>query len=87
MQVSKALDDAAPRGSMMVLGRPIGPPGREFDPGKLGAYFQSPAELAANAAAVGRLASATTVRAMPIAAAARMLEQLAGARRGMFVTF
>lgn len=68
-----------------VLGRPVGPPTNPFDPGKMGAYFQTEEDVKANLSELQRLQSNGAGEQ-----ADRLVEILraAAARgRGLYVTF
>jgi len=68
-----------------ILGVTIGPEDLPFDPGKMGAYFQSPSQVAANYHHLLDLA-----RESPsdiVADAVRMLGQAVRAGKGLYVTF
>jgi hypothetical protein len=66
-----------------VLGRTIGPPGRPFDPGKMGAYFLSPAD-------VENALQAIASSAIPTGRIDSLVQLLMDAKTktlGVFVTF
>jgi hypothetical protein len=68
-----------------ILGDVIGPASNPFDPGKLGAYFQSPDLVLANLALLRELAAEWGEDLL--ASAVGMLEEAATNRAGLYVTF
>jgi hypothetical protein len=68
-----------------ILGATIGPGDSPFDPGKMGAYFQSPSQVAANYHHLLDLARES--RSDFVADAVRMLGQAARAGKGLYITF
>lgn len=66
-----------------VLGRTIGPAGRQFDPGKMGAYFLSPTDVEH---ALDAIAS-STISTDEIDSLVRLLMDAKAQAFGIFVTF
>jgi hypothetical protein len=66
----------------VLLGRTIGPSDSPFDPGKMGAYFQSPELVAENIVRLNSVAGSSAV-----AASRRLLEHAASEGKGLYVTF
>jgi hypothetical protein len=64
-----------------LLGSSVGPPERLFDPGRYGSYFQTPDHVRESLAALRRHARPELTRYL------YLLEQCAGKRRGVYVTF
>jgi hypothetical protein len=78
MSIEAALDD---EGKRALLGEPFGPDGHEFDPGRMGSYFQTP-EMVAK--------SLETLRRAPKAelnSYLALLEKAREAGKGVYVTF
>jgi hypothetical protein len=68
-----------------ILGSTIGPPNAPFDPGKMGAYFQSAEQVRVSLAHMQQLASQITIE--EARDAVRMLEYAAQSDKGLYVTF
>jgi hypothetical protein len=64
-----------------LLGFPVGPPGRPFDPGRYGSYFQTPARVRES------LATLKPLSVPELARFVELLEQCAAQGRGVYVTF
>lgn len=67
-----------------LLGNTVGPAGNVFDPGKMGSYFQSSAQVATNLEALRRL-SRSEAPDVDVERLRRILESAVG--RGLYVTF
>lgn len=85
--LEELLDAEAGGGAPLVLGTPFGPAGKLFDPGKMGSYFRSPAEVKEHLAQVERLATEKPELAERLRPLAEMLRPAADAGRGLYVTF
>jgi hypothetical protein len=68
-----------------ILGATIGPEGSPFDPGKLGAYFQSSSQWAANDRHLLDLARESPSDV--VADDVRMLERAVRAGKGLYITY
>jgi hypothetical protein len=68
-----------------VLGRTVGPADNPFDPGKMGAYFQTEEDVRANLSALEALRN--TGAAEEAVALIRVLRASAERTRGLYVTF
>lgn len=79
----QTLREASLDADAIVLGTPFGAEGNRFDPGKMGSYFQSPADVARNHEAVGDLGSEDAT----LSAVRRMLETADRSQAGLYVTF
>jgi hypothetical protein len=75
----EAVMDAKSR--QALLGKAFGPPGRTFDPGRMGSYFQAP-ETVKQSVAVLRHCDAAELREY-----LRLLEAASDAKKGIYVTF
>jgi hypothetical protein len=77
--LSRKLSDVS-----LVLGSPVGPANNYFDPGKMGAYFQSPGQVATNMELLDleEIESSPVVREMAEILQAAILEN-----KGLYVTF
>ncbi len=69
--------------AMAVLGRSVGSPTAVFDPGRMGAYFQSEEDVRTHLAEVGGITEDRPV----LSRLRRMLEAAAQKKRGLYVTF
>ena len=68
-----------------VLGMTVGPSNSPFDPGKMGAYFQSEQQARRNAEYVSRLAQGKSSEVLT--ETAQMLSEASRMNRGLYVTF
>lgn len=68
-----------------ILGATIGPEGSPFDPGRLGAYFQSPSQAAANHRRLRDLARESPSDV--VVDAVRMLGLAVQTGKGLYITF
>jgi hypothetical protein len=73
-------------GALAVLGKPFGPTGHLFDPGRLGSYFQTPEETKVNLRIVGSAVDAGNTDSV-LLRASKMLESAANNGLGLYVTF
>jgi len=78
MQVESRLDD---EGRHSLLGTAFGPPDNEFDPGKMGSYFQSPDGVRTSLAVLKR------VGIKELADYLSLLDTASKHGRGVYVTF
>jgi hypothetical protein len=78
MELSDELPAPAARA---LLGTPVGANGARFDPGRMGAYFQTPARVKRSLAALGK------VRRRELQGFRKLLERCAKAGQGVYVTF
>lgn len=83
--IQKALAEVAEFQVSPILGSVVGPPDAPFDPGKMGAYFQSEGQVQVSLTQVQHLVTQTT--ADEIWEAVRMLEQASQSAKGLYVTF
>ena len=84
-EVQDLLDKRFGLGVITVLGEPVGPPDNVFDPGKMGAYFQSAESVAVSFEMLnGNMNSNTKEN---IRRFIGMLEQAASQKMGIYVTF
>jgi hypothetical protein len=67
--------------AVALLGFTVGPPGRLFDPGRYGSYFQTPAQVRESLAALKPLGLSE------LAGFVELLERCAAKGRGVYVTF
>jgi hypothetical protein len=75
------LSEELPGPAAALLGAPVGPAGRQFDPGRYGSYFQPPGRVQESAAAL-------RPHARPeLADYLGLLERCAAGQRGVYVTF
>ncbi|HEX8559490.1 MAG TPA: hypothetical protein VF668_15415 [Pyrinomonadaceae bacterium] len=81
------LDGELGAGAPLVLGSPFGPEGDPFDPGKMGSYFRSPAEVREHLARLERLSSEKPELAEKLRPLSETLRRAADAGRGLYVTF
>jgi hypothetical protein len=81
------LDTLLSNGEQVVLGRAFGPPSNCFDPGKMGAYFQSPGEVRSNREAVGQLSKNKPEYSDVLSRVEHMLEKAYQKGWGLYVTF
>lgn len=68
-----------------ILGSFIGPDGNPFDPGKMGAYFQSQQQVAENLEFLKKLAGQDSSEVLEEAIA--LLKQAFQSKRGLYITF
>jgi hypothetical protein len=85
--VKTLLDSEIGNGACVVLGTPFGPPGELFDPGKMGSYFQSPAEAEEHLSQLERLAGKKTELAPCLGEVIEMLLRAAAQGKGLYITF
>jgi hypothetical protein len=85
--VQALLQAEVPGGAAFVLGRPFGPPGSYFDPGKMGAYFQSAREVQEHRRQIQALVERKPELSSQIEVAIAMFDQLAAGGHGAYVTF
>jgi hypothetical protein len=85
-RLAELLEESGSSGALL-LGSPLGAADREFDPGRQGAYFQSPDEVKAGLAALRALLEAQPALASDLAPVQGMLQQAARNGHGLFVTF
>jgi hypothetical protein len=71
----------------MVLGTPFGPPGETFDPGKMGAYFQTEDEAQAHLQMLKNLLKEKPKLSDSLSAFIKMLEQAVEQKKGLYVAF
>jgi hypothetical protein len=71
----------------IVLGTPFGPRSSLFDPGGMGSYFQTAAEVAERLRALLTLAPASPDETKLLAPAVAMFRRAAAASSGLYVTF
>jgi len=67
-----------------ILGTAVGPKGNLFDPGKMGSYFQSSAQVRSN---IAKLAALSSSNGKSMTRAMAMLEAAEEAGTGLYVTF
>jgi len=72
---------------VMLLGTPLGPRANVFNPGKLGAYFQTPAEAARNLLLLKAAIRKTPSAEEPLAPLLSLLKEAVAARKGLYITF
>jgi hypothetical protein len=75
------IDALPPEAASALLGKPVGPEGCWFDPGRMGSYFQSPSEVADSSEILG------VVDLPDIWEFRRLLADCVGKRLGVYVTF
>ena len=68
-----------------ILGSVIGPSDRPFDPGKMGAYFQSEAQVEVSFEYVLRLSRQISIA--KVNEAVELLKRASRSRKGLYVTF
>lgn len=78
IEVQSAL---APEGQAALLGQPFGVGEAVFDPGRMGAYFQTPEQVARS------LSTLRSAAALSGSAFLELLEDAVHLERGMYVTF
>jgi hypothetical protein len=74
-------------GEDVVLGTPIGPEGRLFDPGKMGSYFQSPVTTRDHLRSVKELVRQRPDLDQRLGPVLAMLERAVTAGKGLYTTF
>jgi hypothetical protein len=74
-------DEVAPKVAAALLGHPVGPPGRLFDPGRYGSYFQRPEQVP------GSLLLVAGARRAELSSYRELLEECLERRMGVYVTF
>lgn len=78
MSIEAALDD---EGRRALLGEPFGPDGHEFDPGRMGSYFQTSETVAKSIGILRHAQRAELNRYLAL------LEKAREAGKGVYVTF
>jgi hypothetical protein len=81
------LNDVSSELGAAFLGRPFGPEGNYFDPGKMGSYFHTAGEVQQNLSLLKDLARRRPEIFPILNPAIEMLKQAAEAGRGLYVTF
>jgi hypothetical protein len=86
-EVETLLDCELGHADYVVLGSPFGPPDELFDPGKMGSYFQSPAEVKEHLSQLEHLAGKKTEIAPCLGKVIEMLRLAAAQGKGLYVRF
>jgi len=86
-EIFDILDKELPGGKRLILGRACGTPGRYFDPGRYGSYFQSPLQVKNNLTVLNKLIADKPVLAEKLRPVAEMLQKAAESDSGLYVTF
>jgi hypothetical protein len=86
-EIGEELEKAG-RSESIILGTPVGPAGRLFDPGGSGSYFQSAGVVRANLESLREpLRNAAPQPAQQLSMVRDMLQVAATADRGLYITF
>jgi hypothetical protein len=74
-------------GTAILLGKPFGPSKNPFDPGKMGAYFQSPGDVRENLRRLRELTLRKPELGEKLGAWIDVLDRASEEARGLYVTF
>jgi hypothetical protein len=85
--INELLERELPGGASAALGEPFGPSHNLFDPGRMGAYFQSPDQVARNLRLVDDLGRQKPDLTTTLSRLRRMLKRAADTQKGLYVTF
>ena len=86
-EVETMLDSELGHAYYMVLGTPFGPRHELFDPGKMGSYFQSPAEVKEHLSQLESLIGKKKELAPYLGVVIEMFRLAAAQGKGLYVTF
>jgi hypothetical protein len=85
--VEELLDRETGKGPSLILGSPLGPTNNYFDPGKMGSYFQSEADVHRNLELIKELLKRKPELSDRLHETLMMLTQAVDARKGLYVPF